>query len=254
MRHARIAIVVLFALLLSCGKVKELVRRFQKSKAPAATPSAAPAPVASLPPPVPAPPASASAGFYSTEAIHAIADDCIKASVLLSTAPHAKNDKYPWSFAKQALLAHPQFKIGSTVPPKSASTITLQQHDVRLGKTGKMSKALVAWCNNGTTCNKLAAMYKNVVRTSRPDVFCGKLPDTIQESGSIVDFGVDPAKDLPGRKDVVSQCARLAACTIAAVHDTPGDPGVECQKKPSDFKTQCGLQPTCAAVLECAKK
>jgi hypothetical protein len=253
MRHVRITLVVLFALLLSCGKLKQLVQRAKKSNAPAPTVAVAPAPVASTPPPVPAPSADASAGPYSTAGIGPIPHDCVKASVLLATAPHAKNDKYPWSFAKQALLAHPQFKIGSAVPPKTESTITLQQHDFRAGKAGKMSKALVAVCNDGATCTKLAAMYKNVVRTSRPDLFCDTLPETIRQPGRFVDFGVDPAKDLPGQKDRVAQCARLAACTIAADHNTPGDPGALCQKKPSDFKTQCALHPTCAAVIECVK-
>jgi hypothetical protein len=253
MRHARITLVVFFALLLSCGKVKDLVRRSKTSNAPAPAVSVAPAPVASTPPP-PAPDASASAGSYSTDGIQTIPDDCAKASVLLATTPHSKNDKYPWSFAGQALLAHPQFKIGSALPPKTASTVTLQQHDFRAGKASKISKALVAVCNDGATCNKLAAMYKNVVRTSRPALFCGALPDSIRQPGGFVDFGVDRAKDMPGQKDLTAQCARLAACAIAADHNAPGDPGVECQKKPSDFKTQCALRPTCAEVIECVKK
>jgi len=249
MRHVQIAVVAVFALLLSCGKVNEIIGRTKK--APAPPPPAAPAPVASTPPPTAD--ASAAAAAYSTEGLKTIPDDCAKAMVLLTTVPRAKNDKYPWTFARQALLAHPQFKIGSALPPKTVNTITLQQNDFRAGKA-KPSKALVAICNNGATCNKLAAMYKNVVRGSKPDLFCENVPNAIREPGSFVDFGIDPAKDLPGARDVTAQCARLAACTIAADHNTPGDPSAQCQKTPADFKTQCALQTTCAAVLDCMKK
>jgi hypothetical protein len=244
----RVSIFLCFALLPSCGKLKDAIRRVQKSTAPAvSTPVASAAPTP--PAPASAPIASATppptTGPYATAGITTIADDCANASVFLSSSPHTKDDQYTWSFAKQALLAHPQFKISGAVPPKSANTITLQQYDFQPVKTAKTAKALVALCNNGATCNKLAAMYKNVVRAARPKLICGKLPETMREPGGMVDFGVDPKKDLPGPKDVVAQCARLAACTIAADHNTPGNPGVECQKKPADFKTQCALNPTC---------
>jgi hypothetical protein len=224
-----------------------------KKEAPAASASA-PAAVVSAAEATPAPPPPPATGPYATDGIRTIADDCVKASVLLSTSPKTQDDKYGWSFTKQALLAHPEFKISTAVPPKGASTITLQQFEFQPGKTAKPAKALMAFCNNGATCNRLAAMYKNVVRTSHPELFCGKYPETIKEPASPVEFGQDAKKDLPEAKDLVSACARLAACMIAADHNTPGDPGVECQRRPAAFKTYCAPKPHCTAVLECTKK
>jgi hypothetical protein len=245
-------LLVSLVLLASCGKIAGLVAGDDKKEAPAASVSAPPlAPSAAEAPPPAAPPAT---GPYSTEGIRTTADDCVKASVLLSTSPKTQDEKYGWSFTKQALLAHPEFKISTVVPPKGASTITLQQFDFQPGKTAKPAKALMAFCNSGATCNRLAAMYKNVVRTSHPEVFCGKYPDTIKDPPSPVEFGQDAKKDLPDAKDLVSLCARLAACMIAADHNTPGDPGVECQRKPAAFKTGCATKAHCTAVLECVKK
>ena len=81
--------------------------------------------------------------------------------------------------------------------------------------------ALIAHCGSGLDCNRVAAVYKTVVPTSRPEVVCGKPPPTISvgPGASVLEFEPGPQgltipreKNLPGKDDVVSQCVRLAAC------------------------------------------
>jgi hypothetical protein len=115
--------------------------------------------------------------------------------------------------------------------------------------------ALVATCNDGGTCNQLAAMYKAIVRTSNPQIVCGKVQGiSASPVGPPFGWNADPKGNLPPESDAVALCARLNACMIATDRATPGDPFVECQKAPHTFKTKCATRYPCAEVLACTGK
>jgi hypothetical protein len=108
-----------------------------------------------------------------------------------------------------------------------------------------------------STCNQLAAMHKAIVRTSNPQVFCGKIPGIDKDSPLFSPTLVNPTspKDsLPAEKDIVGLCARLSACMIATDRAAPGNPGMECQKAPSKFKTACARKYPCAEVMACVSQ
>lgn len=206
--------------------------------AAAALPTAEPAPA-----PAPAPAVTG----YPLDKIKTIPDNCQSPSVILSTAPKKVGSDYPWNISRQALLANQQFKVVSE-PPAVPGEVKLATF--AMGE----SLALVAQCNDGGTCNALAAMYKAIVRTSVPQVYCGAVPGL--SSGPVHGFSWadEPGANLPAKTDTVALCARLNACMIATDRNTPGDPFVECQRGPSKFKTACARRYPCAEVMACVEK
>jgi len=186
---------------------------------------------------------------YPLDAIKAVDETCATPEVLLSTAPKSVGPDHPWHTARQALLANQQFRVVSGAPsvPGEVSLATYAYSDT--------AYALVAKCKDGGTCNRLAAMYKAIVRSSRPQVVCGAKIQGIS-GGPVHGFGWegDPKANLPGSGDTIAMCARIDACMIATDQATPGDPFLECQKAPSKFKTACAKQYPCAEVMACLGK
>lgn len=254
---------VLLLVLLACrlpGSAKEeaaasgtVAATAAPAPAPASPPSAAPTPVAA---PSAAPAASTAPGKdYATTGIKAAPPDCKEAWAILTTVPAALHDKpeFFWRFARQVFFAN-QFGYG--IPEAPGSVVF---HEGPHTPTGGF--ALGARCSNGAECNQVAAAYKTVVPTSKPEVVCGKLPDTTQlgPGAGVFEWDLTPGKglhrplekNLPAKDDAVSQCVRLAACKAARDRKLDGDPAIECQKKPSNFKIACALKSTCADVLAC---
>lgn len=193
--------------------------------------------------PAPAAPAKG----YPRDAIRTIPDSCASPVALLATAPGSVGDDYAWPISRQALLANQQFKVTSG-DPAVPGEVQLATY-----KYNSTAYALVAKCKDGGTCNDVAAMYKAIVRSSNPQVVCGKLNGLSSAPvGRGFGWNVDPRQNLP--TDVVGKCARLNACMIATDRSTPGDPFLECQKAPMGFKTQCADRYPCAEVLACAGK
>lgn len=205
------------------------------------------------PPATPATPSPAQG--YPLDAIKPIADNCSSAKVILTSAPTNDENKYSWTFTRQAMLANQQFKVVSGPPSIPGQVQFLQFESGTKKPDGSWpARSLVAFCADGGTCNQLAAMYKAVVRSSNPQIFCGQLPASLGDSSPVSIQQGDPTTDLPGNTDVIGMCARLSACMIATDRSTPGDPGLECQKAPSKFKTACAKKYPCAEVLACANQ
>ncbi|EYF01264.1 hypothetical protein [Chondromyces apiculatus] len=179
---------------------------------------------------------------YDLTAIKTIPDSCTTAAVVLASAPKSVGSSYEWSTSRQALLANQQFRV-TTQPSPAAGEVFLAPYEMSGGY------ALVARCGDGATCNQLAAMYKAIVRSSRPQVICGP----VQGLGAkVASFPlIDPTTDLPKPQNAAASCARLNACQIATDRSTPGDPFLECQKAPHKFKLDCASRYPCAEVLAC---
>ena len=95
-------------------------------------------------------------------------------------------------------------------------------------------------------------MYKAVVKSSNPQVMCGDLPANLGAAKKHVDLlAGDPASNVPDAADTIGKCARVAACTIATKPDTTDDVGINCQKAPTKFKTECATKYPCAEVMAC---
>jgi serine/threonine protein kinase len=205
---------------------------------PAASPKLALAPV-----PSPQLPESAPTPRYALDGLEPIADDCSDAQVLLASTSSAVEDRWGWT--RQALLAHPDLTVTAGTEPGEEGEVALSEV-----VTGE-AVALIAACRP-RTCNRLAAMYKAVVRSSRPRLSCGPFGGLEGERQPVELLRPGPPeRNLPSAKDVRAMCARLAACRIAADPTIEGDPGIDCQKAPHRFRTRCALAHPCEAVLAC---
>jgi hypothetical protein len=179
---------------------------------------------------------------------------CSKPSVLAATAPASVGRDYPWTWARQALLANQQFRV---VPgtPSAPGQVSFELH--QLPASSGNAFALVARCQDGGTCNHLAAMFRAVVPSNRASVSCGPLPSglsaTTRVRGSLLAELAAPKSNLPGPKDVIGQCARLQACTVASDTSLSGseDLGLQCQRAPSRFPIACARKYPCVEVLGC---
>jgi hypothetical protein len=187
----------------------------------------------------------AGAQGYDLSVIKTIPDNCQSASAILVTAPKSVGPDYEWTISRQALLANQQFKV-VTGDPKAGMDISLAPYEFQGGY------ALVARCADGATCNQLAAMYKAIVRSGSPQVICGKVAGIGAAPVGTFRWGATPQDNLPGDKDPVGKCARLSACMIATDRGTAGDPFLECQKTPQNFKIECASRYPCADVLACS--
>jgi hypothetical protein len=212
--------------------------------APEAThkPAAQPKPAATAQPAAPQ-------GDYPLSAIRAIPDSCASPAVLLTTAPESAGPSPPWHVTRQAFLANQQFRvvIGAPSAPGEVHLAPYRFKDT--------AYALVATCKDGGTCNRVAAMYKAIVRSSSPQLVCGKLQGLSASPSGNFDWGIhDPKQNLPPPGDVSARCARISACRIATDRSTPGDPFLECQKAPQTVKTACADRYPCAEVMSCLAK
>lgn len=176
---------------------------------------------------------------YPTAGIKAIDPACSAPWVLLATAPAAVGDDYRFPWIEQALVANP--KAFSVVDaPSAAGQVSIEVHK-------KSDYIAVARCSDATTCTKLAAMYKDVARTSSPETGCGDLPMGLGASTRTRSL----AAAMPDPKDTLGLCARIGACAVARDPMTREDPGGACQKAPSSFRTECGTKPSCDEVASC---
>ncbi len=185
---------------------------------------------------------------YPMGSIKPIPDNCSNAHVILANAPSSVGVDYPWAWSKQAMLANQQFKTGTVASAPGQVSFAVHQADATMAE----AFALVATCGDGSTCNRLAAMYKAVVKSSNPQVLCGALPGALGRPKKQIDLlAGGPQASVPQAGDTIGMCARIAACTIASKPDTTDDVGISCQKKPGSFKTQCASKYPCAEVMAC---
>ncbi len=189
---------------------------------------------------------------YSMDGIKTIPDNCSNAHVILANAPASVGADYPWVWSKQALLANQQFKAvsGAASAPGQVS-FAAHQADASMAEAW----VLLATCGDGSTCNRLASMYKAVVKSSNPTVFCGPVPANLGSPKKQVDLlAGGPEANLPQKGDTIGLCARIGACTVASKPDTKDDVGIQCQKAPTTFKTECASKYPCAEVMACLGK
>ena len=189
---------------------------------------------------------------YATDGFTKIADNCSKPSVVMATAPNSAGADYPWTWARQALLANQQFKVVSSVTVPGEVSFETHLASSRFNNAW----VLVARCNDGGTCNALTAMYRAITKTKAAQPVCGPLPMALSRATYkrpvLRDLG-SPTNSLPDKKDGRGLCARLQACTVA-MDPSKADSvtvGFDCQKAPSKFNVQCARKYPCAAVMTC---
>jgi hypothetical protein len=191
---------------------------------------------------------------YPLDAITTVADNCASPTVIMASAPESVGADYEWTWTRQAMLANGQYKVVRG-EPTAPGQVSFDVHQAGPGFSNAF--VLLAKCHDGRTCNHLAAMYKAVVKSSRPQVACGKLPMELSAATrkrSNVSMGEGGEADLPKTSDVIGLCARLSACMIAEDPTLSDDPGSACQKGPSNFKTACARNFPCAEVMACLKR
>jgi hypothetical protein len=177
-----------------------------------------------------------------------IPDSCSNAHVILANAPASVGVDYEWQWSKQAMIANQQFKAvpNAAMAPGQVS-FQVYQADASMAE----AYALVASCSDGSTCNRLASMYKAIVKSSNPQVMCGDLPKTFTPKKELDLLPGGAEANLPKAGNAIGMCARIAACTIASKPDTTDDVGINCQKQPGKFKTECASKYPCAEVMSC---
>jgi len=190
---------------------------------------------------------------YPEDTIKKIADNCSKPFVIMSTAPNSVGQDYPWTWTRQAMLANQQFKVVDG-EPAGPGMVSFQLHLA----SDKFQNAwvLVAKCKDGGTCNKLAAMYKAILKNSQAQPICGRLPMDLSPATfkkPVLREAGFSTNTLPEKTDVKGQCARLQACTVAMDTAKSGKEtiGFDCQKAPSNFKLDCARKYPCQAVMDC---
>jgi hypothetical protein len=182
---------------------------------------------------------------YPLDGIDLIADACERPFAVVTTAPKKVGWDYEWTWTRQALYANPQFHIVEW-PRKPERPMDVRMDVYAMGD----DFALVGVCADGTTCNKLAAMYKRTVPTCTPKLYCGAPPVQGEPRRSHI---IPTDGDwLP--RDTIGKCARIGTCTFMERRFVTGDPGLECQNRPQSFKVDCALQPTCGEVLSCLSR
>lgn len=190
---------------------------------------------------------------YPMDGIQKIADNCSAASVTLAVVTSAVVDKWEsgkeWTWATQAFLANQQFQLIDDAPTKPGDVKILQHHH---GKGD--DRALVAYCIDGGTCNRVAAMYKHEVYGAKPTPFCGdnKLVKGPGETLIQLTQVMPVSEKLPKRDDPTGLCARLHVCKRKLDHSAPDDLGIRCNRAPSKHKVECARKPTCQEVVDCA--
>lgn len=188
---------------------------------------------------------------YSMAGIKTIPDTCANAHVILVTAPESVGVDYEWKYSRQAMLANQQYRVVDGAP-RVQGEVSFQVHQADASMMNAF--VLIANCADGTTCNHLAAMYKSIVKSSNPQVFCGEIPKNVGAKRKDINLMAGgPHQNLPKSDDTISKCARIAACTIADKTSTTEDVGVSCQKSPTSFKLECASRYPCVDVMSCLK-
>lgn len=241
------------------GTTKVADETQERPKAPQAPTAPAPAKTAEVAPTIkddapPAAPVTSPTQQTYPDIANKISESCASPWVILATAPNSVGVDYPWTWSRQALLANQQFKVVSG-EPSAPGEVTFQVH--LASDRFQSAWVLVGKCQDGGTCNKLAAMYKAIVKGAQSQPACGKLPMDLSpatfKKPVLRELG-DPQRSLPESKDTIGKCARLQACSVAM--DPPNkagkeEIGYECQKSPSKFNTSCATRYPCAEVMKC---
>ncbi|HOU89757.1 MAG TPA: hypothetical protein PLU22_01865 [Polyangiaceae bacterium] len=255
MRRVLVLVPVLIALLACKREAPKPVESAAATAEPTAPPASA---VASAEPSAPsaapsAAPAVKGLASYPLDGVRVIADGCASPWAVLTVVvgnPRDNDPKWNWQSSIQALYAHPEFLLTATAPTKPMQIQLLEgPHD-----DGK-NLALWARCLDGVTCNKLGAMYRAVVPTGRPWVYCGAGDTKLDQAGSRVLFRDLAALQSEARSrlesDVMSQCMRLGICRRHEDAALAEDVGTACARKPVTFKRECAKQPSCSEVVSC---
>lgn len=248
--------------LCACAATPEPAPQQPMTEAPsaAAGPSASSTPggaaVSSSALPPLAPPSPAQAGVvdpppdeiaYPFRGLATIPDDCKEPSVVLTTAPTKVGWDYDWTWTRQALFANPQFPIVDwPAKPEKPMQVRLDMYEIPGGF------ALVGVCQDGATCNKLAAMYKSTVPTCSPRLHCGAVP----MSGAARRSRIVPADGqwLPlADANIIGRCARIGVCLNVKHEHMSHNPGVDCQSAPARFRAECATKATCDEVVKCLR-
>jgi hypothetical protein len=179
---------------------------------------------------------------YPLGELKPLADDCASPWVGLASAPRSEGPLFSWPWVRQTLHAHPVFR-GVIAAPTRPNEVELWVID------GDPTLTLFARCWDADTCNRLAAMFQAVIRSSRPTLSCGEVP----LGGDRLPAFVLPADGqwLPAADDWVGACARINACRIALDPAIPGNPGLECQRNPAGYDLRCARRPHCREVVGC---
>jgi hypothetical protein len=182
---------------------------------------------------------------YPSVGIKLIADKCAEPTVLLAMGPSTMSLSSEWPWVRQTMVAHPHFVVVDGTP-SAAGEVAFAVIDGDKGLT------LFARCRDADTCNRLAAMYKAVVRSSAPQTGCGQP----KIEGDIITAFVLPADGdwLPAKGDAAAECARISACRISLDPHVKGDPGSECRRQPMKFDRGCARRDSCRAVVLCLDK
>jgi hypothetical protein len=214
---------------------------------------APPAPTVATPTPPAAPVTEPTQQTYPDIA-NPIPANCSNAWAIAGNAPTSVGDTYAWPWARQAMLANQQFRIVGSAPT-SPGEVMFELHQA----SDRFNNAwvLLARCADGTTCNKLTAMIKGTINGAPAQVGCGPLPmdlGTASFRKPLLRDLANPQGSLPASDDVIGQCARLQACSVAT--DPPSKAGKEkigfdCQKAPSRVKRDCATRYPCAEVMKC---
>jgi len=226
--------------------------RSQPAGPPRASSLAIAPPAASASADSPPRPAPKGLDAYPLDAVKTIPDECSSAWTALTVVTPAIRESSPdwlWASAVQALYAHPEFEVVGGMPTAP------MQVQIFEGKHGEKNFALWARCQDGATCNKLAAMYRAVNRTARPWVYCGAGDTKVDRDGSKVLFANQAALVQEARSKlesaVDSQCFRIGICHTREGAGGGEDIGYQCNRKPSTFKLSCAKKATCAEVVQC---
>ncbi|MEZ4437522.1 MAG: protein kinase [Polyangiaceae bacterium] len=192
------------------------------------------------PPPLP----SATPFEYRLDGITAVAPDCPVARLVVATAPAPPPPT--WTFAREVLLAEPDFEVTTGEQVVGDALAFVERHFDR-------GVALVATCR-GAVCNQFAAAYKTLVPTARPELFCGAMPASLAGTSVPVAMRSPGGFVPPDKQDARRICARLGVCQRWADPARAGDPALDCQKNPFGHPLHCASESSCAAVVACIEE
>ncbi len=101
-------------------------------------------------------------------------------------------------------------------------------------------------------------MYRAVVKTARPWVYCGKGDTRVDVTASRPMFVTSAALAAEAKrmlkKDVISQCSRIGICSRFENAQLTEDVSHQCNMRPSKYKLACARKESCLDVVTCSKQ
>lgn len=199
--------------------------------------------------------ARASAPEYPREGIRALASACKDPQAVLGRAQYGNTTLLVR--IKQAMLAHPEFRIvaGKPVAPEQ---ITLVQTSYG-GKIFSIKTsgfpgdyAVIARCADPAACLDLAAMVRATVPGVTPTLFCGDPPAISGQKEPLAGPWTIP-DGLPGERDRTAVCARIVACSVRVAAAARDAAMAGCTKAPLAGAARCAARIGCDEVARCAR-